>query len=253
MTQAYEAEGGDEPIGPGTDLVISLFCTFLALAVLGAAFNMQLDRLLRASQKKDAPEAAPKGQVVVLDPVRDGLQYFPRQGHTVNPALKDVIVAKLAPLRDNLKDGRGGLIVHITGHASPEPYGYDDGGSNFELALNRAMSIARLLHEALQVPFECLRVHGAGRAESAALGAWLRDHPTQGPAAWDEQYRVERDAEKRNWLDGEADWRAHYSEGKTHLGKELGVERKVVLHTEIADNPICSRAFRGELQASGVP
>lgn len=243
MTSAQDMDLGEEPIGPGTDLVISLFCTFLVLAVLSAAFNANIEQLRRTAKAKQDARNPPKGQVIVLDPVSDGLQYFPRQGTTINPALRGAIVSRLSPLRDHLKSADGKLIVHIIGHASPEPFGYDDGGANFELALNRAMSIARLLHEELSIPFECLRVQGVGRGESPELGTWLKTHPRQGPATWDDEYRQKRDLERRTWPRGEDDWRDRYNEGKTELGKELGGERNVVLRTEYVHSVVCARAF----------
>ena len=234
---------GEEPIGPGTDLVISLFCTFLVLSVLSAAFSANVEHLRQTAKLKKEAQAPPKGQIIVLDPVSDGLQYFPRQGAAINPALRGAIVSRLSPLRDHLRSAYGKLIVHIIGHASPEPFGYDEGGANFELALNRAMAVARLLHEELAVPFECLRVQGVGRGESLELGTWLTAHPAQGLTTWDDEYRQKRDLERRTWTRGEDDWRDRYNEGKTELGKELGVERNVVLRTEYVESVVCARAF----------
>jgi hypothetical protein len=232
----------DDPIGPGTDLVISLFCTFLVLAVLGGALRLHTQRVLDGMAKQSRP-TLPKAQTIVLDPVTDGLQYFERGSYAVSAELVGAIRTKLSPLKDNLVQAQGGLVIHVAGYASPEPLGEDQGGANFELALKRAMAIATLLHTELAIPFECLRVQGAGRGESPALREWLATHDGEGPSAWDREYRKRREEEKHGWQSGESEWEAAYTSGKTELGRLLGSERKVVLRTESADSAVCGRAL----------
>lgn len=227
----------EETLGPGTDLVISLFSTFLLLGILGAALGKS------GEDPPPPPPAPPSEDVIALDPVRDGFQHFKRQSAELEPRLVPMIVEKLRPLQVVFEAGKGQLLVHVIGHASPEPFGSDDGVANFRLALDRAMTIADLAHRELGIPFECLRVHGYGRGESASLKSWIASSTTSSLGGWDSDYRRKREQEKLTWGGGQEDWKNKYAAGQTELGKELSGERRVVLKTERASGDLCAQAF----------
>lgn len=237
MTFAEDGVPVEETLGPGTDLVLSLFSTYLLMGVLGAA-------LASAPTDENKPEEPKLREgVIALDPVEDGFQHFKRQSADLDTAAVSVIVSKLRPLQAMFEEGKGKLLVHVIGHASPEPFGVDDGEANFQLALQRAMTIAGLAHRELRVPFECLRVHGYGRGESESLRGWLAKDEAHSLRGWDDLYRSKRDQERTAWPSGVQGWQAAYASGKTELGRELAGERRVVLKTEHAENDLCARAL----------
>src|SRR5262249_33166048 len=131
------------------------------------------------------------------------------------------ILLKLHLFQGAFQEGKGRLLVHVIGYVSPEPFGTDEGEGNFRLALQRAMTIAGFVHRELQIPFECLRVHGYGRGESNSLQSWLADAPVHSLRGWDDLYRERREKEKASWPGGAQEWQGAYALGKTNLGREL--------------------------------
>ena len=227
----------EETLGPGTDLVISLFSTFWLLGVLGAALAKNND------DPAPVPPPPPREDVIALDPVQDGFQHFKRQSAELEPGLVPRIVEELRSLQVAFDAGQGQLLVHVIGHASPEPFGPDGGVGNFRLALDRAMTIADLAHRELRIPFECLRVQGYGRGESASLKSWVAGSNSNSLRDWDIEYGKKRLSEKESWPLGQDDWKNKYAAGQTELGKELAAERRVVLKTERASSELCAQAF----------
>jgi hypothetical protein len=240
MTFAEDGGPIEETLGPGTDLVISLFSTFLLFGVLGAA----LSGVEPEQAQPPKATAKPREDVIALDSVEDGFQHFRRQSADVDAIAVPAIVKKLRPLEKAFDESEGRSLVHVIGYASPEPFGTDDGEGNFQLALQRAMTIAVLAHRALRIPFECLRVHGYGRGESTSLTQWLGGDTTRTIHGWDDLYRERREKERSSWVGGPVAWQGAYALGKTDLGRELSAERRVVLKTEFAENDLCGRAFK---------
>ena len=234
-------EQESDPFGPATDLVITLFSFIFLVGVLGMAFSLFVKLSTDPKEEEEITEN-PADVVIVLNSVADGEQYFKRGQAELDKNSVVALLNKMKPLQEQFFKSRGKMIIHVTGHASPEPFG--EVSSNFELALDRAMAVARLLNDQMGIPYECLRVKSVGRSKSMTLTKWLEDNPKQNTRNWDSDYRSKREAEKIEWKKRDLDWDKAYVEGNTELGKGMEAERRVVLTTEITNNPICRAASK---------
>ncbi len=194
-------------LGPGTDLVISLFAITLVVIALGAVVYHQSAALdiLRAAHERDRepPPLEPEAEEIFV--LRAGASTQPRfskESHVLTPAERSQIDGEIGTIRAAVSGGRHNLLF-IVGSASPEvdPEAKPGVGAryNFKLSMRRAFAVAD--HLAGQgVPFECMTMEARGRSRSAFLRRWLDSAQGRSVGQWDgadrsrseDDYAVER-------------------------------------------------------------
>lgn len=197
----------EDPYGPGSDLVLSLFVALLLMVALGAALSKlvpdpkqaELDLLLSREKRRDASKDMRPFFTL-------GGESFDQGSANLKDGARASITGRVQELKTALEQGEheGQSINHVrvSGLVSPEvsPRVPASEQENYFLGVRRARSVmAQLL--ALGIPYECVVIEGLGWSTSDALRAYYQAHPRGTLREWDAEPKDQTELAKERRIE----------------------------------------------------